>query len=424
VEAKCAEIRTLVKLREAYPEMSPVLYLYEYFVRFDTARRIAELFVVTEILDQELEHWRQQQTVFMESTAKKITSVLLNGLDFMHSRGVVHRDIKLQNVLFRVKGDFRTLKIVDFGLAKTLDNGAKAHDFCGSLGYIAPEIYKGEEYGYEVDMFALGVIVFRLLSGVRPFSSQNTDKLRRDTLDLRYSVQGSNWEGVSPDALKLVRKLLIGREQRLTAEQAAEHDWFLAGGEDSILRADYSQSRDYVPDDSYSRAIALVSCYSYRRISCVCLFVWQNEEVSRFTRSLFLQSHAPTAPASYDDGTRFWLDETVEIALHVLIAERKYSGRLLPDSESTEQNNEGLICIEELMPPNTKALPNYIAELRGFTEKEGRRICRQMAEIIKISHDHGMAHRNITMNNWLLDGSVRFDLRLSNIATIVDTFCC
>jgi len=76
------------------------------------------------------------------------------------------------------------------------------------------------------------------------------------------------------------------------------------------------------------------------------------------------------------------------------------------------------------MPPNTKALPNYIAELRGFTEKEGRRICRQMAEIIKISHDHGMAHRNITMNNWLLDGSVRFDLRLSNIATIVDTFCC
>ena len=270
VEANCAEIRTLIRLREAYPEMSPVLYLYEYFWRYDRARRTAELFVVTEILDQELDHWRQQQTVFMESTAKKITSVLLNALDFMHSRGVVHRDIKLQNVLFRVKGDFRTLKVVDFGLAKTLDNGAKAHDFCGSLGYIAPEIYKGEEYDYEVDMFALGVIVFRLLSGVRPFSSQNTDKLRRDTIDLRYSVQGSNWEGVSPDALKLVRKLLIGREQRLTAEQAAEHDWFLTGGEDSILRADYSQSRDYVPDDSYSKAIALVSRYSYRCISCVC----------------------------------------------------------------------------------------------------------------------------------------------------------
>jgi len=110
-------------------------------------------------------------------------------------------------------------------------------------------------------MFALGVIIFRLLSGVRPFSSNNQDKLRRDTIDLRYSVQGSNWKGVSPQALKLVRKLLIGKEQRLSALEAMDHEWFLTGGEDSVLRADFSQSRDYVPDDSYSRALALVSLF-------------------------------------------------------------------------------------------------------------------------------------------------------------------
>jgi len=136
VEANCAEIRTLIRLREAYPEMSPVLYLYEYFWKYE--RRQCELYMVSELLGQELDQWRQQQNVFMESSAKKIATVLLNAIDFMHSREVVHRDLKLQNVLFRVKNDFNTLKIVDFGLAKTLDNNATARDFCGSLGYIAP----------------------------------------------------------------------------------------------------------------------------------------------------------------------------------------------------------------------------------------------------------------------------------------------
>jgi len=120
-----------------------------------------------------------------------------------------------------------------------------------------------------------------------------------------------------------------------------------------------------------------------------------------------LQSHAPTAPASLDDGTRFWLDGHVEIALNVLIVERKYSGRLLPDSGSTEQNNEGDICVEEMTPANLKVLPHYIASLPSYTEKQCRKLCRQMAEIIKLSHDNGMAHRNIHMNNWLVDKRVR-----------------
>ena len=108
-------------------------------------------------------------------------------------------------------------------------------------------------------MFALGVIVFRLLSGARPFSSTNTDKLRRDTIDLKYSIKGRSWENVSPHALTFVRKLLIGKEQRITALQAIDHEWFSTRGEDSILRADYTTALDYVPEnDDYSQAIALV----------------------------------------------------------------------------------------------------------------------------------------------------------------------
>ena len=88
------------------------------------------------------------------------------------------------------------------------------------------------------------------------------------------------------------------------------------------------------------------------------------------------------------------------------MAEKKYCGRLIPPNHNTEQNYEGLVCVEEINPPNTFILPHYIAKLKTYSEKDCRRICRQIAEIIKISHDNGMAHRNIHMNNWLLDRTV------------------
>jgi len=68
--------------------------------------------------------------------------------------------------------------------------------------------------------------MYHLLSGERPFDSQNTDKLRRDTLDMRYSMRGSRWEDVTDSAKDLVGKLLTYKDERLTAEQALAHEWF------------------------------------------------------------------------------------------------------------------------------------------------------------------------------------------------------
>jgi serine/threonine protein kinase len=268
VEQRCQEVKTLLRLQEGEPHTSCVLYLFEYFWTYNHSTGQGDLILVSELLGQELDQWRQSQTTIMESSVRQIAAVLLNALDFLSSRNVVHRDLKLQNILFRVNGDFRTLKLVDFGLAKVLEGREKANDFCGSLGYIAPEIYSSIPYRYEVDMFAFGVILFRLLSAQRPFSSANPEKLRSDTINLRYKIEGKNWEGISSDALKLVRQLLIGPEQRYTASQAANHRWFVSQ-EDSVLVVDYGKSSLVSPDQngearradetSYSHVIALVS---------------------------------------------------------------------------------------------------------------------------------------------------------------------
>jgi len=120
------------------------------------------------------------------------------------------------------------LKIIDFGLARELASEETVNEYCGSLGYIAPEIYKREHYRFEVDMFSFGVILFRLLSGgEKPFPATSEGALRRATEGLEYNVDSNAWKDVSPSAKQLVQKLLVAREERLNAHEALHHEWFL-----------------------------------------------------------------------------------------------------------------------------------------------------------------------------------------------------
>jgi len=112
-------------------------------------------------------------------------------------------------------------------------------------------------------MFAFGVTLFRLLSGERPFPSNNSQILKRHTIELRYNVSSGDWQNVSAAAKDLIRKLLINRQERLTAEQALTHRWFQEEGS-SVLPADRTRVSSAVggaggPDDSRSRAIVRVS---------------------------------------------------------------------------------------------------------------------------------------------------------------------
>jgi serine/threonine protein kinase len=120
------------------------------------------------------------------------------------------------------------------------------------------------QYGLEVDMFAFGVIIFRLLSGRRPFSAQNQQKLFRDTLDLRYDVQKPAWINISGSGQLLVRNLLIGKDQRLSVKQALQDKWFK---NESRIIMDVTvtvQSLHNDNDDSVSELVATVSQYHGR----------------------------------------------------------------------------------------------------------------------------------------------------------------
>jgi serine/threonine protein kinase len=99
-------------------------------------------------------------------------------------------------------------------------------DECGSRGYTAPEVLLCHPYGVEVDMFSVGVILFIVLSGYRPFAGGNRNDVKRRIVQGEYSLDSQRWNRVSEMAKNLVRGLLVERRHRLTAHEAVQHEWF------------------------------------------------------------------------------------------------------------------------------------------------------------------------------------------------------
>lgn len=99
---------------------------------------------------------------------------LINTILYLHSEGICHRDIKLDNILYNE--DQEKIKLIDFGISKKIyDRNHKISEMwtsTGTLHYMAPEMISGGSYGFEVDMWALGVLIYKLFYGSLPFDSE------------------------------------------------------------------------------------------------------------------------------------------------------------------------------------------------------------------------------------------------------------
>ena len=165
-----------------------------------------------------------------------------------------------------------------------------AHFSHALLRLSAQEIYQAEKYRFEVDMFAFGVTLFRLLSGERPFPSNNSQILKRHTIELRYNVTSGDWDNISMAAKDLIRKLLINRQERLTAEDALAHPWFQEEGR-SVLPVDLTHVGSEERVEGRSRATVRVSWPSSETSMSFCFCV-----VRAFARFLFLSPHSFLIP--------------------------------------------------------------------------------------------------------------------------------
>jgi serine/threonine protein kinase len=95
---------------------------------------------------------------------RKIFRQILKGLEYIHTLGLIHRDIKMDNIMVN-KSSFETFIIIDFGLAVFYNSVNLMEDRCGTIGYIAPEVLNNEQYDQRCDIFSLAQVFHILLTG-------------------------------------------------------------------------------------------------------------------------------------------------------------------------------------------------------------------------------------------------------------------
>ncbi|XP_013780769.1 serine/threonine-protein kinase H1 homolog [Limulus polyphemus] len=204
-----------------------VIRLIEVFESNEKIYMVMELATGGNLLDRIEAHG-----YFMESEAAQVLQMMLNGVSYLHSLGITHRDLKPDNLLYYHPGNDSRIMITDFGFASTRKpNGDMyMHTVCGTPQYIAPEIVARRPYTCAVDMWAVGVISFILLSGTFPFDATQDSMILKLVLKGAYTMSSEVWEEVSNEAKNFVRSLLrCDPRQRLTAVQALKHPWILEG---------------------------------------------------------------------------------------------------------------------------------------------------------------------------------------------------
>ena len=158
---------------------------------------------------------------YNEKDARDVILTLINAIKFCHDNDIIHRDLKPENILLLSKDEDTHIKIADFGFA-TKSHGHSLHEYMGSKGYIAPEILERKNYGKEVDMWAIGVITFILLSGYPPFGEDSKEEMKH----AEFAFNVKYWSNVSDDAKDFIKALIkVDPEQRLTATACLEHKW-------------------------------------------------------------------------------------------------------------------------------------------------------------------------------------------------------
>lgn len=123
-----------------------------------------------QLLDFIIAHGRLRETV-----ARKFARQIASALDYCHRNNVVHRDLKIENILISQTGN---IKIIDFGLSNLYNPAAHLSTFCGSLYFAAPELLNAKVYtGPEVDVWSFGVVLYTLVCGKVPFEDESMPAL-------------------------------------------------------------------------------------------------------------------------------------------------------------------------------------------------------------------------------------------------------
>ncbi|CAL8234398.1 unnamed protein product [Boreogadus saida] len=217
----------IITIYEVFENKDKIVIVMEYASRGDLYDYICE---TQKISEREARHFFRQ---------------IVSAVHYCHQNGIVHRDLKLENILLDGNGN---IKIADFGLSNLYHGDEYLQTFCGSPLYASPEIVNGRPYrGPEVDTWSLGVLLYTLVHGAMPFDGNN-----HTTLVQQISTGNYRKPTRPSDACGLIRwMLMVNPDRRATVEEIAGH-WWLNWGYPQPLLAEFKRTEQAPSQDSNS----------------------------------------------------------------------------------------------------------------------------------------------------------------------------
>ncbi|KAJ6665147.1 hypothetical protein lerEdw1_005378 [Lerista edwardsae] len=208
----------------------------------ETPKRV---YLVMELCDEgELKSILHRKGHFTENETRHIIQSLASAIAYLHRKDIVHRDLKLENILVKssdIDEDNEmklNIKVTDFGLAVQKMGGSESmfQSTCGTPIYMAPEVISAHDYSQQCDVWSIGVIMYMLLCGEPPFMASSEEKLfeviKKGDLQYKHSI----WESVSEAAKHALQLLLkVDPAHRITANELLDNQW-ITGERDTVQR--------------------------------------------------------------------------------------------------------------------------------------------------------------------------------------------
>ena len=146
---------------------------------------------------------------------------------YLHSYGIIHRDLKLDNILMTDLSEKADIRLLDFGLSKIIGEDEKCTEPYGTLSFVAPEVLKGKPYDKSVDLWSIGIIAYLLMCGFLPFDDEHSEReIARQTIQDPVPYPANIWKNLSLEAKEFVGSLLKKNpEDRIGIKEVLNSKW-------------------------------------------------------------------------------------------------------------------------------------------------------------------------------------------------------